>query len=60
MIWEIAFSGPCKGFDAGAGLIPPGQAFGGRGISQSLSSHERVIHLGSQELLATIFVMGET
>ena len=50
MIWEIAFFGPRvdaeKDCDAGAGSIPVEQAFGGRGISQSLSSQERVVDFG--------------
>ena len=64
MIWEIAFFRPRvdaeKDCDAGAGSIPVEQAFRGRGISQSLSSQERVVDLGEPGTVATIFVMGET
>ena len=60
MIWEIAFSRPDAGKDrdAGAGLIPAEQAFRGHGISQSLSSHERVIDLGEPGTAGNNFCHG--
>ncbi|MGA7395408.1 MAG: hypothetical protein WCC08_14670 [Terrimicrobiaceae bacterium] len=64
MIWEIAFFRPPvdaeKDCDAGAGSIPVEQAFGGGGISQSLSSNERVIDWGEPGTAGNNFVMGET
>ena len=50
---------PRKDCDAGAGSIPVAQAFGGRGISQSLSSNERVIDWGEPGTAGNNFVMGE-
>ena len=62
MIWEIAFFRPPvdaeKDCDAGAGSIPVEQAFGGGGISQSLSSNERVIDLGEPGTAGNNFCHG--
>ena len=54
MIWEIAFFRP----DAGAGSITLEQAFGGGGISQNFSSHERVIDLGEPATVGDNFCHG--
>jgi hypothetical protein len=62
MIWEIAFFRARvdaeKDCDAGAGSLPVEQAFRGRGISQSLSSHERVIDLGEPGTVGGNFCHG--
>ena len=47
-----------KDCDAGAGSLPVEQAFRGRGISQSLSSQERVIDLGEPGTVGGNFCHG--
>jgi hypothetical protein len=42
-----------------SGFNPGGAGFGGRGISQSLSSNERVIDWGEPGTVGNNFVMGE-
>jgi len=62
LIWEIAFFRPRvdaeKDCNAGAGSIPVEQAFGGRGISQGLSSQERVVDLGEPGTVGNNFCHG--
>ena len=62
MIWKMplfrARVDAEKDCDAGAGPIPVEQAFGGCGISQSLSSNERVINWGEPGTAGNNFVMG--
>ena len=63
MIWEIAFFRPAlmqRRMRRWSGFNPGGAGFGGRGISQSLSSNERVIDLGEPGTAGNNFVMGET
>ena len=62
MIWKIAFFNPRvdaeKDCDAGAGSNPGGAGFRGRGISQGLSSQERVIDLGEPGTVGGNFCHG--